>query len=79
MECFQMHPFSHGKSNENGIDRIGNIDGIFYPLVNVYIANWKITIVKFGKSTINGPFSIAILNYQRYHGKSNKNGIELGI
>ena len=24
-----------------------------YPLVNVYIANWKNTIFKFGKSTIS--------------------------
>jgi hypothetical protein len=28
-------------------------------------ANWKITIRKIGQSTMNGPFSIAMLNYQR--------------
>ena len=33
-----------------------------YPLVNVYIANWKITMLSMGKSTIStGPFSIAIV------------------
>ena len=46
-----------------------------YPLVNVYIANWKITMLSMGKSTIYiyiyiyytyiWPFSIAMLNYQR--------------
>ena len=33
-------------------------------LVNIQ-KRWKITIF-IGKSTINGPFSIAVLNYQRY-------------
>ena len=37
-----------------------------YPLVNVYIANWKDPPFLMGKSTIStGPFSIAMLNYQR--------------
>ena len=35
-----------------------------YPLVNVYIA-MENHHFKFGKSTINGPFSMAMLNYQR--------------
>ena len=37
---------------------------ILYPLVNVYIANWKITIFH-GKIHYEWPFSIATLNYQR--------------
>ena len=40
----------------------------FYPLVNVYIANWNITMLLMGKSTINGPFSIAMFVYQRVMG-----------
>ena len=33
-----------------------------YPLVNIYIANWKITMLLKGKSAIStGPFSIAML------------------
>jgi len=44
-------------------------DGV-YPLVNVYIANWKITMLSMGKSTIStGPFSIAMLVYQRVPSK----------
>ena len=31
------------------------------------IANWKITIKLIGKSTTNGSFSIAMLNYQRVY------------
>ena len=39
-----------------------NIGDIVYPLVICYIANWKITMLLMGKSTIStGPFSIAIL------------------
>ena len=35
-------------------------------LVNVYITNWKDPPVFMGKLTIStGPFSIAMLNYQR--------------
>ena len=34
---------------------------VLYPLVNVY----KITMLLMGKSTINSPFSIAMLNFQR--------------
>ena len=42
------------------------VHGVHLPgLVNVHIAKWKITIFKFGKSTINGPCSIAMLVYQR--------------
>ena len=38
----------------------------FYLLVNVYLMNWKVTMLLMGKSTINKcPFSIAMLNYQR--------------
>ena len=37
-----------------------------YPLVMTNIANWQISILR-GKSTINGPFSIAMLNYQRVY------------
>ena len=29
-----------------------SMDHIPYPLVNVYIANWKFIILKFGKSTV---------------------------
>ena len=38
-----------------------------YPLVICYIANWKITHMFNGKITTisTGPFSIAMLNYQR--------------
>ena len=36
-----------------------------YPLVNIHSLLWKITILNIGKSTINGPFSIAMLTYQR--------------
>ena len=36
-----------------------------YPLVNVYIANWKITMLLMGKSIYKWPFSTATLNYQR--------------
>ena len=36
-------------------------------LVNVYITNWKITMFVMGKLTINGPFSTAMLNYQRVY------------
>ena len=49
-------------------DDLMGFNGIFhgiYPPVNVYIANWKIKIFLLGKSTINGPFSIAMLNYRR--------------
>ena len=35
-----------------------------YPLVNVYITNWKITIFN-GKIHYKWQFSIAMLNYQR--------------
>ena len=38
-----------------------------YPLVNVYVANWKIIISKFRKSTVNRPCSIAMLVYHRVH------------
>jgi hypothetical protein len=34
-------------------------------LVNVNKRLWKITMLSMGKSTINGPFSIAMLVYQR--------------
>ena len=37
-------------------------------LVNVYITNWKNTMLLMGKSTINGPFSMAMLNNQRVYG-----------
>ena len=42
---------------------------IILPLVNVYIANWKITIFKNGKSTIKVPCSIAMKQITRgyYH------------
>jgi hypothetical protein len=36
-----------------------------YPLVNVYIANWKITIFNGKIHYFYGSFSIATLNYQR--------------
>ena len=37
-------------------------------MVNSHIANWKITMLLMGKLTIStGPFSIAMLNYQRVH------------
>ena len=40
----------------------------WYPLVNVYITNWKITMLFMGKLTIStGPVSIAMLNYQRVY------------
>ena len=32
-----------------------------YPLVICYIANWKITMFRWGKLTIDGPFSVAML------------------
>ena len=35
-----------------------------YPLVNVYITNWKITMFN-GKTHYKWPFSIVMLNYQR--------------
>jgi hypothetical protein len=39
---------------------------LWYPLVNIYITNWKTNMLLMGKSTIStGPFSIAMLNYQR--------------
>ena len=45
---------------------MGILYNIIYPLVNVYITNWKITMPFMGKSTIStGPFSIAMLVYQR--------------
>ena len=34
-------------------------------LVNVYITDGKITMLLIGKSNINGPFSLAMLVYQR--------------
>ena len=34
-------------------------------LVDVYITNWKITMLLMGKSTIKVPFSISMLNYRR--------------
>ena len=38
----------------------------FIPLGMTNIANWKITMLSMGKSTIStGPFSIAMRNYQR--------------
>ena len=37
---------------------------ICYPLVNIQKI-WKITMLSMGKSTINGPYSIAMLVYQR--------------
>jgi hypothetical protein len=36
-----------------------------YPLVNIKKKRWKITIFKFGKSTKNEQFPIAMLVYQR--------------
>ena len=36
-----------------------------YPLVNVNKTLWKDPLCTMGKSTVNGPFSIAISNYQR--------------
>ena len=36
-----------------------------YPLVNIQKTNWKDPPFSVGKSTINGPCSIAMLNYQR--------------
>ena len=36
-----------------------------YPLVNVYTANWKITIFLWENTLFLWPFSIAMLNYQR--------------
>jgi hypothetical protein len=44
---------------------VGKYAILRYPLVNYQLANWKITIFKNGKSKINGPFPIAMLNYQR--------------
>jgi len=39
---------------------------VAYPLVNVYITNWKDPPFLMGKSAIStGPFSIAMLIYQR--------------
>ena len=39
---------------------------VCYPLVNVYIANWKITMLLMAKSTIStGPFSIAFCMFTR--------------
>ena len=35
--------------------------GMDYPLVICYIANWKITMFRWGKLTIDGPFSVAML------------------
>ena len=50
--------FSRWTDTSRTIDR--------YPLVNVYIANWKDPPFLMGKSTIStGPFSIAMLVYQR--------------
>ena len=37
-----------------------------YPPVNVYVTNWKITMLLMGKSTIStGPFSIAFCMFTR--------------
>ena len=37
-----------------------------YPLVNVYIANWNITMLLMGKSTISmAIFNSYVTNYQR--------------
>ena len=59
----EQNPF--GMIQENSLVGESGISGI-YPLVNVYIANWKDPpIFKNGKSPINGPCSIAMLNYQR--------------
>jgi hypothetical protein len=37
----------------------GSEVGVIYPLVNIQKANWKFTMLFIGKSSINGPFSIA--------------------
>ena len=51
-------------------DSHGFLLGSFkYPLVNVYIANWKITIFNRQINYFYGPFSIAMLNYQRVYNK----------
>ena len=46
--------------------QVGLVGSVGYPLVNVYITNWKITIEKMGKSTISmAIFNSKLLNYQR--------------
>ena len=63
------------RSDANEVSRLSNAKGMLgarlprtYPLVNVYIANWKIHPFFMGKSTIStGPFSIAFCMFTRNH------------
>jgi|OrbCnscriptome_FD_contig_41_4103828_length_243_multi_1_in_0_out_0_1 hypothetical protein len=48
-------PFSNRPKGGYIIEDRPDVSILRYPLVNYHIANWKITIFKNGKSTINGP------------------------